>query len=833
MKHICWLLLFFTFSLQAQFQINGLVRDENSHQPLPFASIITNEGRQAISDVDGKFQLPTTATTQTFSISYVGYQGILETIEPNKKFYTVSLQTKTNNLPEVVVAKENKALAIIRKAIANKLTNNPQKEGNSFSFKSYNKLIVSANPDSINGAIDSVFKTKKQRRELVKIDSSNYKFKEIISKQHLFQTEKVSQFQYSHPYLKETILGTKMSGFKQPIYEIIAFHLYSFSMYEPTYELFKTRQTSPLSDDAPSYYKYQLLDSVVIDARKTYMIYFKNKKTKSTSGLEGVLYIDADSYAIAKAIMRIKGVLDISGIHEFSYLPEQKIWFPSVRTFQIVKGRKDDAIKILGETIEFDGGDIDSDFKLREKGATDVSYLFSRSYTFDIQHHAAVKIKNPMIAIEIQEKAAQKPEQFWELYRKEELDPRSQKTYTAVDSISLKNGFESKLLFGRKIIKGFLPIRFMDFDLRKILSYNNYEGFRIGMGGITNDKLSKSLKIEGYGAYATKDETLKYNLGVNARINTLSNTWLSFSYTDDVREIASTIWAIDRKTFKIYDPRPINISTFYQYQSWKVGIETKVVAKTESYWEVSNTFVEPKFNYVYNLNEKNYARYNLTTAMVSLRWHPFSDYMQTPTGRIETEKRFPKFAFQFTQSLPNTGYNDFEFSKIDFRAEYQKSYLNGQKTSLLFEAGYIIGNLPLTHLYNTAPNNLNKETIRERITFAGKNSFETMFFNEFFSSKFAFFQFKHSLNRIILFKKIKPILVLVNRMGWGDMEKPEQHLGIDYKTLRDGYFESGLELNQIYKGIGLGGFYRYGPNQLTNFQDNIAIKISFILNLGF
>jgi hypothetical protein len=61
-----------------------------------------------------------------------------------------------------------------------------------------------------------------------KIDSSDYKFKEIISKQHLFQTEKVSQYQFGNEKLKETILGTKMAGFKQPVYEVLAFSLQSF-----------------------------------------------------------------------------------------------------------------------------------------------------------------------------------------------------------------------------------------------------------------------------------------------------------------------------------------------------------------------------------------------------------------------------------------------------------------------------------------------------------------------------------------------------------------------------------------------------------------------------
>jgi hypothetical protein len=69
-------------------------------------------------------------------------------------------------------------------------------------------------------------------------------------------------------------------------------------------------------------------------------------------------------------------------------------------------------------------------------------------------------------------------------------------------------------------------------------------------------------------------------------------------------------------------------------------------------------------------------------------------------------------------------------------------------------------------------------------------------------------------------------------MAWGNLKKPEQHMGLEYKTLNEGYFESGIELNQIFKGLGLTAFYRYGPNQLPRLEDNIAIKLSFTLNLG-
>jgi hypothetical protein len=71
--------------------------------------------------------------------------------------------------------------------------------------------------------------------------------------------------------------------------------------------------------------------------------------------------------------------------------------------------------------------------------------------------------------------------------------------------------------------------------------------------------------------------------------------------------------------------------------------------------------------------------------------------------------------------------NDFDFGKIDLRTEFEKKYLNGQKTSMLIQGGYAFGDLPLSHLYSISPNNITKETILQRITFAGKNSFETMY----------------------------------------------------------------------------------------------------------
>lgn len=831
MRQITFLFFLLSLSVQAQFQVSGIVRDESTKKPLPFATISAPNAISSVTDVDGKFILESKNEISSFTISYIGYGSKTVLSSGIKKHYEVLLVPKSENLDEILVStEENPANEIIRKAIHNKKNNDPQQKLSSFQFKTYNKLIVSANPDSIDGSIDSIYVEKYSGKEFKEVDSSDYRFKKIIEKQHLFQTEKVSQFQFNDSRLKETILGTRMSGLKNPIYEIIAFNLQSFSVYDLKYELFETKYNSPIAPDAFNDYRFQLLDTVKIENRNTYMVYFKPRKKRKSSGLEGVIYIDQENFAIAKAIMRIRGVLDIAATHEFEYLEEEQIWFPTQKEFKIVKGKNDDDIRILGGTIKFEG-DIENNTE-RQKDASDFTYLLSKSYNFDNQYNLSLKIRHPAIAIEVKNDAIKKEADFWNKYRKDSLDIRSERTYIALDSIAEKERFEKKLRLGRKILNGYVPIGPVDLDLRYLLSYNNYEGFRLGLGGITNEQFSNKFRLDGYTAYGTKDGNFKYSLGGAVRVGIFSNTWIGGGYTDDVREIASTSFAIDKRVFKIYDPRPINLSTFYNHKTWRGYIETKIIPKTESIWQLTHSRVEPKFDYIYNLDGHLYSNYDMTTAMFSLQWNPFSDYMQTPTGRLEIEKRYPKFTFQFTQSLPKMFENDFTFSKIDIRAEYEKRYLNGQRTALLMEAGYAIGDVPISHLYNTSPNSLTKENLIERVTIAGKNSFETMYFNEFFSSKYVMFQFKHGFKRVTIFKGIKPSLVLVSRMAWGNMDKPEQHVGLNYKTLRDGYFESGIELNQIYKAFGLSGFYRYGPNQLAKFEDNISIKLTVILNLG-
>ena len=826
MKILSLLLFFFTLSVGAQTAITITVKDAETKAPLPFSTVNTN-GKHFVSDIDGKVVIHDPGTV--FTASYTGYADKKTYLKDGVRFYTVSLKQKAEKLTEVVITGTNPANDIIGRAIRRKVINDPQRRLDSYSYKTYDRLIVTADPDSINGKLDSVYAYEKAGRILEKIDSASFKFKKIIDRQHLYQTEKVSEFKFNKAQgVKEDVLATRMAGFKKPLYEFIGLKLQSHSAYAEDIYVFQTKYAGPLANDALQEYNYKILDTVMVNNRTAYMIYFDARRRVKRK-LRGILYIDSQNYGLAKAILRVKNVLDITSIHNFEYEKDLQLWFPDRKTLKITKGNNKDDIKILGETIKFDA--VGSHDRKRKKEPSDYVYLYSEAFNFDKEFNAPVTIKRAGVEIEVKDEAINRPDEYWNRFRPDTLDSRSLTTYMALDSLVAKDNWEQRIILGRRIVNGYIPVGAIDLDLRQIAKYNNYEGFRLGVGGITNNRFAETFRISGYGAYGTKDGAFKYSLGSAVRVGKFSNSWIGGSYTDDIKEIASTSFATDKRVFKIYDPRPINLSTFYNYQTWQGYAETRIIPKTESMWQLTRSRIDPKFNYIYAPDGRQYTLFNLAMASVSLQWNPFSDFMQTPDGRIEVEKRYPKFAFQYTQAVSGIWGGDFNFSKLDFRAEFEKKYLNGQIGTALVQTGVALGNTPLTHLYSTSPNNLDKDGVIQRVTLGGKNSFETMYFNEFFSSRYVTVQLKHGLTRFTVFRSLKLSPMLVTRFAWGNMANKADHQGIAFNTLEKGYYESGLEFNEIFKGLGFTAFYRYGPYQLPQFDRNLALKLSFVLNL--
>jgi hypothetical protein len=826
MKHFfLFVVLFINSFLFAQTKINGQVIDYDTTIPIAFAKITYNS-KTFTADWEGKFTIDVSDFKKPVYVFYKGYYD--KSAYPTKDNMLFIIKLITNiNIAQNEIYSDNKVNKIIKKVYENRFQNDPEKALSSFEYKNYEYLQISANPDSISSKIDTIYKRNILGRQKIKLDSTNYKFKKLVSKNHIYQTEKVNLIQHNNKDNKETIIATRMAGFKEPVYEYLGLKLISYSVYENPFKILEIPLQNPISNIGRRLYVYNLIDSIDIQGRKTYRIYFQPKKIRSNR-LRGLLYIDAETFAIAKAYYRIYGIANIDATYTFSYLKEHNIWFPEKRNFFVKKGSNNQDIKILGGTMEFNSS-------LEEKvnkNASDRAYINIESTPFDIIIGKPVTIKNPQIKIDLPRSSFTKSEEYWKQFAKDTIDPRKLKTYVALDSLSTSERIEHKVFLGKKIINGYFPINVVDIDLRTLVKYNNFEGFRFGIGGVTNSKLSDKYKLGGYVAYGLKDNEFKYGIKPSYLLDKKTETWISASYSDDLSELAQTTFVTDSRKFRLYDPRPINISTFYNIKTSAVIVESKIFTTLTSYFSLSHNQIQPLFDYTFVNKGISYTNYTISSAMIAVQWSPFSNYMNTPLGVLEIEKRHPKFSFQYTQTLPDIAGNDFVFSKLDFKTLYEIPFLSGQKSMFIFQGGIAFGDVPLTHLYSVAPNNINRDAILKRITFAGKNSFETMYYNEFFSNKYASLQLKHTFNKINIWRKITPEISVVTKMAWGQINKENQHIGLPFKSLEKGFFESGLEVNKIFNGLGLTAFYRYGPNQLPRFDDNLSIKISYFIDLG-
>ena len=822
---LLFVVIFINTSLFAQTKIKGQVIDYDTTIPIAFAKI-TYESKTFITDWEGKFSIEVSDFKKPVYVFYKGYYNKSAYPAKDNMLFIIKLITNIN-LPQNEIYSDNKVNKIIKKVYDNRFQNDPEKKLSTFEYKNYEYIQISANPDSISSKIDTIYKKNIFGRQRIKLDSTNYKFKRLVTKNHIYQTEKVNLIQHKNNDNKETIIATRMAGFKEPVYEYLGLKLISYSVYENPFKILEIPLQNPISNIGRRLYVYNLIDSITIQGRKTYRIYFQPKKIR-TNRLRGLLYIDAENFAIAKAHYRIYGIANIDATYTFDYLKEHKVWFPKKRKFFVKKGSNNQDIKILGGTMEFNS----SLEETVNKNASDRAYVNIESTPFDIIIGKPVTIIKPQVKIDLPRSSFNKSEKYWKEFAKDTIDPRKLKTYVALDSLSTSEKIEHKVFLGKKIINGYFPINIIDVDLRTLVKYNNFEGFRFGLGGVTNSKLSEEYKIGGYVAYGLKDETFKYGIEPSYLLDKKTETWVSASYSDDLSELAETKFATDSRKFRLYDPRPINISTFYNIKTSAIIVESKIFTKLTSYFSLSHNQIQPLFDYTFVNKGVNYTNYNISSAMLAVQWSPFSNYMDTPLGVLEIEKHHPKFSFQFTQTLPEIADSDFVFSKLDFKTLYEIPFLSGQKSMFVFQGGISFGDVPLTHLYSVAPNNINRDAILKRITFAGKNSFETMYYNEFFSNKYASLQLKHTFNKINLGYKITPEIAVVTKMAWGQINKENQHIGLPFKSLEKGFFESGLEVNKIYNGLGLTAFYRYGPNQLARFDDNLSIKISYFIDLG-
>ncbi len=685
---------------------------------------------------------------------------------------------------------QNNADQIIAKVFENANTNDPFATFNKLGFKRYNRTLIQR--DSIRNS---------------------------VSNENLF-SERTSEFLVQDQQIKERIIAQNNQGFDKPVLKMLSHRMHDINWYDKDYVIFEIDYASPLHPDNIKAYQYELIHK----NNEFYYIKFSPKLNNADRLLQGVVQID-NNYALSKIYANKDDEIKLDLHQNFEKKSTQNLWLTQEILVEMTPGEGGKPVSLFGTNVDI--GTLQS----RSIAEDDQNNkLFSKSILYNYSFEPE-ELDTENYDILVEDDAHKRNTKYWESKRKLPLTSQDSLFFKGTAQTLKRQKTISRIKKLENVNDGFFPIFKWKTDLKTLIKVNNFEGLRIGIGGLTNEEFSDQFRVGGYIAYGTKDKKIKFGVNTGFLLDRDTNTWLNAEYTDDVREVGSNIYLTDERVYSLFEPRLVNIIFFYKEKTASLSLQRRLTPDLLSEFKVAHDRIFQTENYAFLNGDIAMQSYDLTRALVSLRWSPRSRFLKFDNNFINVKEQYPVISGQVEQYFGNTFGGDLTFTKLNLKGQYIYSHLNNSHTEFILEGNYAFGDVPLTHTFHAYPNAPNDEKILGRFSVAGVKSFETMFFSEFFSTRLASLHIKHTLAPFKISNTFRPEMVLISRHAIGDFSDQEKHLNVDFNTLNQGYSEAGVELNKIFWGFGLSFAYRYGAYHLPSFDDNIAFKFTFNLQL--
>jgi len=784
-------LLFFSTAALAQVHIvRGTVRDARTGEKLPFVSIAANGGETGTTtNLEGRYVLRHRQPIHSLRFSYVGYAPQL--VQPDSSgIVHITLQPAAAQLQEVVVRSgQNPAHRIIRLANRHRQRHRPENLP-AYTYRTYNKFVLTAT-DVQERLIHPALPLSRQ-------DSAYLRMRALLKEQHLFLMESVTEYAYLRPdKKKETILATRVSGLQQPSFGAVAAEARDFSVYDDMPVFFGKRYLSPLSKGSINKYDFVLQETSLRGQDTIFIISFKPAPGKNFNALKGLLYINSQGWAVQHVLARSADQDDKRGIRlqqQYEQVGEQRQWFPTELDVEL--------------TVP----------QMQLRGHQPFAHL--RTYISDINLNP--KLRNGdfgVVALQQKANAHLQPDNFYTRYRPDSLNALEQRTYQRLDSVGRARKLDRTIRTMEYLLAKQIPIGPISLDIPRLLKVSAFEGLRLGLGAHTNDRFSERFRLGGYWAYGFRDEETKYGADVSLVLHKPSALQLTATYFEDVLEPGGRRLPFQQQGL-LGDLRPALLPQLDYATHKSIALAGRPLRYLQAQTLLRQETRRPTF--IPAAAGDLPIRYDLTEAAVSLRYAYGQTFIQQFNQRIPVDTKYPVLWLQYTRGLNGLLDGDFGYDKYDARLEALLRHRTFGESNVTLVGGLVRGNAPFVTLYNGYGSYSPDYEV-----YAGEG-FETMRPYEFFADRYAALFFSQNLGkRLLRTRFFKPDVVLVTNVGIGDLKENRQEA---LETFRQGYYESGLLLNNVisstFSGIGVGAFYRYGPYAFAHTKDNLRLKLT-------
>ena len=626
--------------------------------------------------------------------------------------------------------------------------------------------------------------------------------------------ETVSERRFLQPDRNyENVIASRVAGFKDPIFVFLISQIQSTSFYKDMISLVGRNYVNPISKGSINKYIFILEDTLYTNRSDTvFIVSFIPKPRTNFDGLKGILSINSHKWAIQNVKAepaQISQGFNIR-IQQLYELIDDDQWFPVQLNTDIILGNAE--VRAGEESYNMVG--------------------IGKSYIKDIElNPELVKRKLGVLGVDVDPDAYDRSEEFWSVYRTDSLSERNKETYAFIDSIGQEYHFDRYAKTYETLLSGKIPWGIIDIDINRFFRYNDYEGFYLGLGLHTNDKLSRFVKFGGYWGYGFRDKRAKYGGDVSFKLIRSKELDLQLRYMNDVSESGGVRFFDDKlgtfreENFRNFLVQRQNNTIDYGFdlgfralKYFKFNVGMSVVWK-EAYRDF-------KYGSIYEGTTHFKDEFNFTDMTIGFRYAFREKFIQTTKSRVSLGTKYPVVWFQYTHGFNNILGGEFEYNRFDIKVEetFYTKYIG--ETKIQLRLGYIDGNLPSCNLYNG-------NGAWRKFTIFAPNSFATMRMNEFLSNRYAALYFDHSFEKLLIQSRFfAPVFIISTNLAFGALNNPEQHINEEFKTMELGYYESGLRINSLLKlpflNFGIATYYRFGPYSLDRTIDNFGFKFTVV-----
>ncbi|MCZ4409825.1 DUF5686 family protein [Cryomorphaceae bacterium 1068] len=793
-KNVLILFAFLPFWGFGQEVIKGKITDSKSGESLPFVHIISAKAK-AVSDIEGNYTLRVPRNTNladSIEFSVIGYAKKKITFSDLAESPKVKMEKSALDLAVfTVVAKEDPAYAMIRKAVKMRKQNDPEQLPK-FRYHSYNKAYL-----------DMDRSDEQIKRE---IDSSNF------ANAHFMMLESATEVTFEQPNkVKERVLANQISGFSNPLFSLQSNSFQPFSSYSAYLKFIDFDFLNPISPNSDGRYLFQLEDSVETAEGKAYVIAFQPRKNANGNLLEGSITLDANEWAIVTIQAKNSGEHNLASFEiRQQYQKVNGHWFPEQSSSRYIFTESEPPIWVISNT-----------------------YIDSVEYEFDPGRFGIANV-------EITKDANNQTAESWKPYRQVDLTDEESNTYKVYDTLDTRilKAFDWTMSQSASLARGRFSIGKADILLPHILGFNQYEGLRLGIGLSTNDKLIKWMSPEAYFAYGFRDKEMKYGGGLRFRIQPKREFEFYVGYENDVDEPGRSSTENMGGFLKLGEvERDLFIRFMNPYEAYKAELKYRPMRDVRTTLSIRN---ERRNFERTNRTDASFEEYNLTTTEVGIlvEYNPGEALMMVGSTLVPQGVSYPRISLEVNQAINELFESEQEYTKAELRVMHEINVARLGALRLFATGGKIWADQ-----INQSNLILSRGISGERdLGIVGFGYFHTMPLYSFINDQYAQAGISQNFGNPFGMEWVfsRPEIRLMYQAAIGNLETPSTFVpDMPQVTMDRAYLEGGIVIDNIlrykggslyYSGLGIGVFYRHGYYELPSFGDNLAYAVSFAIS---